>query len=170
MESTGRIKNVSRDFLTNKLLVTFEVDHKPNFDELQGELDIKAVKHRNRRSTNANAYMWVLLQQIAEASNSNREAVYLEMLKRYSRAFTFLIVKEAALERTMKEFRTCVDLGEVKVNGQEGHQIQVFFGSSTFDTKEMSVLLDGVVSEAKELGIETLTPIELERLKKEWNQ
>lgn len=170
METIGRVKNVTRDFLTDKLLITFEIDTKPNFDELQGDLDIKAEKHRNRKSRNANSYLWKLLQLMAEATKSDRETIYLEMLKRYSRAFTFLIVKESALERTMQEFRTCIDLGEVKVNGQEGHQLQVFFGSSTFDSKEMSVLIDGVVSEAKELGIETLPPYEIERLKKEWNQ
>ena len=170
METIGRIKNVSRDFITDKLLVTFEVDNVPNFNELKGDLDIKAEKHRNKKSRNANSYMWKLLQLMAEATKSDRETLYLEMLKRYSRAFTFLIVKENALERTMQEFRTCVDLGVVRVNGQEGHQLQVFFGSSTFDTKEMSVLIDGVVSEAKELGVETLPPYEIERLKKEWNQ
>ena len=69
----------------------------------------------------------------------------------------------------MDAFRTCVDLGEVSVNGQAGHQLQVYFGSSTFDTKEMSVFLDGIVSECKELGIETATPDELERMKQKWN-
>lgn len=170
METKGRLKNVTKDFLTDKLLVTFEIDTKPNFEELQGELDIKAGKHKEKRSLNANAYMWTLLQKIAEATHSDRESVYLEMLKRYSRSFTFLIVKESALERVMQEFRTCIDLGYVKVNGQEGHQLQVFFGSSTFDTKEMAVLVDGVVYEAKQLNIETLPPYELERLKAEWNQ
>ena len=69
----------------------------------------------------------------------------------------------------MKElYRTCVDLGKVKVGAMEGHQLQVYYGSSTFDTKEMSVLLDGVVSECEAIGISTLTPNEIERMKQEW--
>ena len=51
-----------------------------------------------------------------------------------------------------------------------GIQLQCYFGSSTYNTKEMSVLIDGIVYEAKELGIETLPPDELERMKVEWNQ
>ena len=41
-------------------------------------------------------------------------------------------------------------------------------GSSEYNTQEMSVLIDGIVQEAKQLGIETLTPMELARLKDEW--
>jgi hypothetical protein len=41
-------------------------------------------------------------------------------------------------------------------------------GSHTYDSREMSRLIDGTVSEAKELGIETLSPAELERMKQQW--
>lgn len=71
--------------------------------------------------------------------------------------------------QTLKElYRTCVDLGKVKVGSMQGHQLQVYYGSSTFDTKEMSVLLDGVISECHELGISTTTPDEITRMKQEW--
>ena len=43
-----------------------------------------------------------------------------------------------------------------------------YYGSSAYDTAEMSRLIDSLVSEAKSLGIETLTPNELERLKTAW--
>ena len=79
-----------------------------------------------------------------------------------------MIVKAAAVDRMKELYRTCVDLGEVTVNGQTGHQLQVYYGSSTFDTKEMSVFIDGIVRECKELGIETMTPAELERMKSQW--
>lgn len=171
METIGKLTNVARNFDTDKLQVTFEIDTKPDFEELKGELEIVAHKRRKKRSLNANAYLWVLCQKIAEkVGNTHREAVYLDMLRKYSRAFTFLIVKEKALPRVMEEFRTCIDLGEVKVNGQEGHQIQVFFGTSTFDSKEMAVLIDGVITEAKELDIEVLPNDEIERLKNKWGQ
>lgn len=41
-------------------------------------------------------------------------------------------------------------------------------GSSEYDTVEMSHFIDRIVEEAKELGIETATPDELERMKQEW--
>ncbi len=70
----------------------------------------------------------------------------------------------------MKElYRTYIDLGEISVNGMTGHQLQVYYGSSTFDSKEMSVFIDGIVSECKDLGIEILPPAQLEIMNKEWN-
>lgn len=181
MNLTGKIKEITTEVagelgnqFYNKLFISFEVESIPyeEFNELKNyeKLDIEIRKFKKRRSLDANAYMWVLLQKIAEATHSDKWSVYLQMLQRYSREFTFVICKEQAVERLKELYRTCVDLGEVKVNGMEGHQIQVYFGSSTFDSKAMAVLLDGVVSECKELGIETLSPRELERIKKEWGK
>ena len=67
-----------------------------------------------------------------------------------------------------EEFRTCVDLGEITVGGTTGHQLQVYYGSSTFDTKEMSVFIDGIVSECHELGIETMTPEQIAAMNAAW--
>lgn len=174
MECTGKLLSVNRDWKSNRLNLTFEVDE-INPEEVNRiaeceKLNIKAVKYRERRSLDANAYAWVLMQKIAEAIHSDKWTVYLEMLKKYSREFTFVICKEKAINRLKELYRTCIDLGEVNVNGMEGHQMQVFFGSSTFDTKAMSIFIDGIVSECKELGIETLTPDEIERMKCKWNQ
>lgn len=66
------------------------------------------------------------------------------------------------------EWRTVRNLGEISVNGQTGIQLQLYFGSSTFDTKEMSVFIDGLIEECRQLEIETLPPNEIERMKREW--
>lgn len=172
MEFEGRLKGISRDWETGEMRVTFSAAHiAPEAIEALKDIDltIKAAKKRNKRSLDANAYGWALMQKLAEACHTDKWTIYLRCLQRYSRKFTHIIVKEKAVEAAMDAFRTCVDLGEVSVNGQAGHQLQVYFGSSTFDTKEMSVFLDGIVSECKELGIETATPDELERMKATWN-
>lgn len=170
MELTGNIKDISRDIFSNKFRILLEVNEKPTGIEklTEQELNIKLTKHRNKRSLDANAYAWVLMQKIAEAVESDRWSIYLTMLQRYSRAFTFVIVKENAVERMKELYRTCVDLGEIDVGGMTAHQLQVFYGSSTFDTKEMSVFIDGIVSECRELGIETMTPAELEKMQNAW--
>lgn len=173
MEWTGKVLSVGADYLTGQMNITFSINERSALQEIDSikdceKLSIKAVKYRNKRSLDSNAYAWVLMQKIAEAVNSDRWSVYLEMLKKYSREFTFVICKEHAVDKLKELYRTCIDLGEVNVNGQEGHQIQVFFGSSTFDTKAMSVFIDGIVSECKELGIETIPPDELERMKAAW--
>ena len=133
------------------------------------EMDVEVKKHRNRRSLDANAYLWVLLSKMAAALRTTKDELYLLMLDRYG-VFTHLIVKKNVVDRVKEEWRTVRELGEVTINGQTGIQLQCYFGSSTYNTKEMSVLVDGVVSECKELEIETMTPDELSALKNEWGQ
>lgn len=174
MECTGQIKGITQDFATGKFNVTFEVNEGfpvVNFLQklLREKLNIKVVKHRERRSLDANVYMWVLLQKMAEVLQQDKDALYIEMLGKYG-VFTHIIVKPHVVDKVKAEWRTVKELGEVCVNGTTGIQLQCYFGSSTYDSKEMSVLIDGIVSECKELDIETLPPAELERMKAEWNQ
>ena len=123
---------------------------------------------RKRRSLDANAYAWVLMEKIAAVVGRAKEDIYLDMLERYG-VFTHLIVKPAAVDMLMREYRLCRDLGEVTVNGKTGRQIQAYFGSSQYDTAQMSRLIDGITAEARDLGIETATPEELARMKGEWD-
>jgi hypothetical protein len=175
MNFTGKLKNIQNDWLTGETVISFTVNEKSALHEVDKiksceKLQIKAVKHRERRSLDANAYAWVLMQKIAEATDTDKWSVYLHCLQDYSRAFTHVIVKPEAVDRMKELYRTCVDLGEITVNGRTGHQLQVYYGSSCFDTKEMAVFIDGIVRECKDLNIETLPPEELERMKLAWNQ
>ena len=174
MEFTGKLQNVSRDWKTGQWNITFTMNEASAINEVNNiqsceKLSIKAVKHRNKRSLDANAYCWVILQKIAEVLHQDKWNIYLEMLGKYG-VFTHIIVKPNVVDKVKEEWRTVKELGEVSVNGMTGIQLQCYFGSSTYNTKEMSVLIDGIVYEAKELGIETLPPDELERMKIEWNQ
>jgi hypothetical protein len=130
---------------------------------------VSMKEYRQKRSLNANAYAWVLMDKIAQVLRTDKDEVYLEMLSRYG-VFTHLIVKPSVVEKVKQEWRTVKELGEVTVNGQTGIQLQCYFGSSIYDTKEMARLIDGIVSEAKDLEIETMTPPEIERLKDGWNK
>ena len=132
-------------------------------------LDVEIKVHRNRRSLNANAYLWVLLSKLAEVLHTNKDELYLLMLERYG-VFTHVIVKPEAVERVKAEWRTVRELGKGKIGNIEGVQLQCYFGSSTYDSKEMATLIDGVVSECKELGIETLPEAELSIMKEEWGR
>ena len=131
------------------------------------QLDVEIKVHRNRRSLNANSYLWVLCQKLAEALLTDKDAVYLMMLERYG-VCEYIIVQPKAVDKFIAEWRTVRNLGEVTLNGQKGVQLQCYFGSSTFNTKEMSILLEGVISECKEAGIETLPDEEIQRMNAEW--
>jgi hypothetical protein len=132
-------------------------------------LQVEIKQYRAKRSLDANAYLWVLLQQMAEVLNTSKDELYLEMLSRYG-VFTHIIVKPNMVEKVKQEWRTVRELGEVTVNGQTGVQLQCYFGSSTYNSKEFSMLLDGVISEAKELGIEVMPPAEIESMKQAWGK
>lgn len=131
------------------------------------KVDIK--QYRNKRSLDANAMLWVILNEMAIILRTTKEELYLEMLGRYG-VFTHIIVKPEVVDKVKNEWRTVRELGEITVNGQTGIQLQCYFGSSTYNSKEFSILLDGVVSEARELGIEVITDKEKQALIDEWGQ
>jgi hypothetical protein len=173
VEFTGVITDISNNIITRDVSITFSVNEKshilPEYERLKNikKLKITASQYREKRSLDANAYMWVLLQKLAEVLHTTKDELYIDMLGKYG-VFTHIIVKPHVVSRVKEEWRTVKELGEVTVGGQTGIQLQCYFGSSAYDTKEMSILIDGVVQECKENEIETLPPDELARMKKEW--
>ena len=129
--------------------------------------DIKP--YRASRSLNSNAYLWVMLGKLAEKLHTSKDEVYLLMLERYGQ-YTHIVVKAEAVDRVIEQWRTVRNLGPIRVNGVLGVQLQCYFGSSTYNTAEMAALIDGVVSECKDVGIETLTPAEIEHMNREWDR
>lgn len=128
-------------------------------------LEIK--EHRERRSLDANAYFWVLCGKLAAAVHTDNWSMYLQLLERYG-VFTYIVVKPSAVEQFKREYRLVNDLGEVKINGKTGVQLQCFFGQHTYDTAQMSRLIEGTISECKEVGIETRTPEEIAKMVSLW--
>lgn len=125
--------------------------------------------YRQKRSLDANAYLWVLLQKMAEALETTKDELYIEELRKYGQ-FTHVIVKPEAVEKVKREWRLAEEIGEIKVNGQKGIQVRCYYGSSTYNTQEMSVLINGVVNDCKSLGIETLPEHELIDIKARWGK
>lgn len=167
----AKLKDVFRDWDTGRFIITLVMEE-GNITDINkyfnGHLSVDIRRWRNRRSLDSNAYCWELLSRMAEALKSDKEFVYREMLQKYSTSFTHIICKEKAIPKLREMYRCVIDLGEITVGNMTGHQLQVYFGSSTFNSKEMSTFIDGIVSECKELGIETLPPSEIERMNKEW--
>ena len=134
--------------------------------------DIK--EKREKRSLDANSYAWTLMDKIAkhQSIHSSKDEIYLRMLEKYG-VFVYISVSEIAINSLRKIFRIVYPRGTV-VEDMNGitcilRRCQCYVGSSKYDTKEMSDFIDGIVSEAQELGIETETPEEIERIKSLWN-
>jgi hypothetical protein len=123
--------------------------------------------HREKRSLDANALFWKAAALIAEHISSDKDSVYLQLLSRYG-VFTHVVVKPEAVHQFKMEYRLCEELGPVTVNGKAGIQLRCYFGSSTYDTKQMSRLIDGALSELKEMGIDFVPESDISKAKEEW--
>lgn len=130
------------------------------------KIDVTIEKYFPNRSATANSTLWRYCQLIAEVLRTTKEEVYIKMLKDYGQ-HAYVVVQDKDLY-TSKLFRHVEILGHVVVNGTKtGTQILGYFGTSNTDvynSRNFSILLDGVLHEAKELGIPGLEENEFERI------
>lgn len=174
MQTTGIINDISIDFNTQKPKISLLLDtNEINIiEELKNEnkLNIDLKKHRNKRSLDANAYLWVLIQKIAEKLNLTKLEIYRDAIKNVG-IYEVIPIKNEAVERFIEAWQNN-GLGwvcETTKSKLEGFtNVLAYYGSSTYNTKEMSRLIDLIVQECKQLEIETMTEAELNSLKNSW--
>lgn len=118
-------------------------------------------EYKEKRSLDQNAYAWKLITEIGNILRKSKEEVYLIMLKDYGQSE---IVSMLSSINPKGYFKYYESIGTGIVNNKEFTHYKVYKGSSEFDSKEMSIFIDGIVQECKQLGIETLTPDEIARL------
>lgn len=172
MTFKGTITGISADFMTDKGTITLQTDkHNLNaLSDLKGDLDIQIDKHREKRSLNANAYCWKLCTEIAnvltlQGSVITKDDVYFKALKDYGQSDIVTILPKVKPDDYFKYYEK---MGEGEINGKRYIAYRVYKGSSEYNTREMSVLLEGIIADAEELGIHTITPKEAEEMKARW--
>ena len=135
--------------------------------------NLEVKEYRQKRSLDANAYAWVLIHKLAEVMRITPEEVYLLNIPKVGRNFTPICVREQDVERFKKSWESnglgwpVKDLGSSQVPGCRN--LIAYHGSSTYDTEQMSRLIDNLVQDCKALDIETLTPEKLSLLKESWD-
>lgn len=181
MEIKGRLIDIVKDWLTGEIRITLGVLAVPSGIEALRDipLRISLKKWREKRSITANAYYWVLIGKIADVVNMPQPAIHNLMLRRYGQTelidgqiVTMAIpdtdeAEDKVVNATNYHLKPTSHTREGK-NGQIFRIYRMIKGSSEYDTKEMATLIDGTVSEAKELGIETLPEEEIERMLKSY--
>lgn len=164
---------VNKSFdMQNRPLITLRVADRTylNSEFLDGrELDLSLKEFKPKRSLNANAYMWALIGKIADAMRISQDEVYHRMLCDYGTydtdgGVTQILSIRADAKLTGWLYTHTKPIKTVDLEGKKFTHYALIKGSSDYNTREMSFLLDGVIYEAKELGIEVMTPEELERL------
>ena len=135
--------------------------------------DFIIKEHREKRSLDANAYAWVLIHKLAKEMRVTPLEVYQQAVLTVGDNYTPMCVREQDKERFIRNWESrgdgwqCVDRGQSSVEGCR--TIFAYYGSSVFDTSQMSRLIDSVIQDCQALGIETLPPDKLALLKEEWS-
>lgn len=136
------------------------------------KMSLEYKQFRRKRSLDANAYAWVLIGKIAKAIGIPEIEVYRNEIRNVGGASEVLCLKESAVEKFVDGWGKngigwmADDLGKSKIPGCRN--VKIWYGSSTYDTAQMSRLIEAVTQDCKALGIETLTERELALLKEEW--
>lgn len=177
MKVTGRIVGANIDFRTNKPQLTFEVNELNDFkllvDELKDKpkLSIEVKPYRARRSLDANAYFFVLADKVAEKLRTTKVDVYRNCIKEIGGVSETVCVKDEAVEKLCeawgeKGIGWQTDTFPSKIKGCTN--VILYYGSSTYDTAQMSRLIENIIQDCKDLGIETATPDEIAYMLSLW--
>lgn len=121
--------------------------------ELAGkEISITISEPKEKRSLDANAYFWVIVGKIADKLRASKDEIYFKLLKDYGQHVVITVKKGYDISKA--GFKYYEVLKDGLINGKPFTAYRIFIGSSQYTKQEMSVLIDGAVSEAKELGID----------------
>ena len=163
MESKAVIQGVTP--CIDGAVLVLKVAGTDGLDDLKGDLKLTLTRWHEKRSNNANKYAWALIGKIADVNRASKDEIYLEMLKRYGQSQLISVLTSVDVSRYLKYYEP---VATVTLQGKEFTHYRVYAGSSEYDTREMSIFIDGIVSEAKDLGIDTMTPAEINELKEKW--
>ena len=134
--------------------------------------DLTVKQHRKHRSLDANAYAWTLIDKLSAALHKKKSEIYREAIKNIGGVSESFCLPTAAAVRLAESWDDGSHLGRQAIIEDaifEGcSNLTLFFGSSEYDTKQMSALIDSIIEDCKAVGIETLPPEKLAILKEEW--
>lgn len=138
----------------------------------QKKYTVTIKEFRKKRSLDANAYAWVLMNKLADKLNMGVRDLYRHYIPDIPENSQVVCVPTEAVEKLQSGWEHngigwCSDTLKSKLPGCTN--VVLYYGSSTFDQKQMGVLLDLIIEDCKQVGVEYLTPEELERLKGEWD-
>lgn len=157
-------------------VVVLSVDQSIKQEYIGKDLTIDIKQFRKDRSLDANAYYWVLVGKLADAVGESQPYIHNEMIRKYGQTEVFdgQLIRAVIpnTEESEKKVNEALDYhlrptSEIR-KGKDGKDYRTYVmmrGSSTYNSKEFSTLLNGIIFELNELGISTMTPDELLELK-----
>ena len=175
MQTTGRLTEVTMDIMSRKLNVTFQIDTQP-FDDLNElkeleTIDITAKKHIKKRSLDANAYFWVLCDSLSQKMNITKTEIYKGYIKEIGGVSEIVCVQNRAVDK-LRDSWSHNGIGwqtetlPSKIDGCTN--VVLYYGSSTYDTEQMSRLIDMVIADCNAQGIPTITEEQCGEMMRRW--
>lgn len=133
--------------------------------------DVEIKEHREKRSLDANAYFWVLVDRLAEKTRIPKTDIYRSYIREIGGNHEVVCVADSAVEKLRRGWEHNglgwqTDTMPSKLPGCA--RVVLYYGSSTYDTAQMSRLIDLIVQDCREQGIETLPPDKLAGMMEEW--
>ena len=177
MQLNGTLYGILRDFEGNTI-VSFNVGKtSPCVANIEGkQLDIKVSQHWDKRTMSQNAYYWVLLSKLAGKLQISNARLHNQLLREVAPPFVIDgKITMQPIPDTDKAENAVLEESTFHLKPTSGIIVGpdstiyrwyiVLRGSSTFNTAEMTVLLNRLIEEAQAQGIETLPPEDLERMR-----
>lgn len=169
MEEKARIESILVEPYTRKTKVTIVFENrglsKTLEKYLKTDLCVNIKKYFRKRTLNANSYAWALITELADVMRLSKEEVYFLKLKEYGQSKLVLITEEANPKQFFKYYSI---EGKTTVKGKNYIWYKLYKGTSEYDSREMSIFIDGLIQDCEEQGIETKTKEEINSLIKEW--
>ena len=133
--------------------------------------DVEIKEHREKRSLDANAYFWVLADRLAEKTRIPKTDIYRSYIREIGGNHEVVCVADSAVEKLRSGWERNglgwqTDTMPSRLPGCA--RVVLYYGSSTYDTAQMSRLIDLIVQDCREQGIETLPPDKLAGMMEEW--
>lgn len=139
--------------------------------QVEGQWEVTLKAQKKRRSLDANAYCWVLLDKLAYTLQKPKTEIYRQYIREIGGNSETVCVLEKAAEKLRRSWEKNgigwqTDTMPSKIDGCTN--VILYYGSSEYDTKQMSRLINLIVEDCKEQNIETMTPSELSALMDRW--
>ena len=134
--------------------------------------DLEVKEHRKKRSLDANAYAWVLINKIADALRITPKEIYRQAIQNVGGNYEILPVKAEAAEHFKQVWEAqglgwpCVDMGKSKIDGYRN--LRAYYGSSTYSTTQMAQLIDILLQDCRALDIEVKSEEEIASIMGAW--
>ena len=134
--------------------------------------DLEIKEHRKKRSLDANAYAWVLINKIADALRITPKEIYRQAIQNVGGNYEILPVKAEAAEHFKQVWEAqglgwpCVDMGKSKIDGYRN--LRAYYGSSTYSTTQMAQLIDILIQDCRALDIEVKSEEEIASIMRTW--